>query len=49
MLHRFPGADAFDREPQRPQLEYMTSSKAGMTSLAENYAGRRFDGTVSHA
>ncbi len=39
MLHRAPGADAFDRGLQRAQLDYVVSSTAAMTTLAENYAG----------
>jgi p-hydroxybenzoate 3-monooxygenase len=39
MLHRFDDHDAFDRALQRSQLEYVVSSEAAMTSLAENYAG----------
>jgi p-hydroxybenzoate 3-monooxygenase len=39
MLHTFPEADAFDRGLQRSQLEYVVSSKAGRTMIAENYVG----------
>jgi p-hydroxybenzoate 3-monooxygenase len=41
MLHRLPGADAFDRKLQRAQLEYLTRSRAAATTLAENYVGVR--------
>jgi p-hydroxybenzoate 3-monooxygenase len=40
MLHRFPGDEAgFEEKLQRSQLEYVTSSRAAATSLAENYVG----------
>jgi p-hydroxybenzoate 3-monooxygenase len=40
MLHRFPGnAEGFEEKLQRSQLEYVTSSRAAATSLAENYVG----------
>jgi hypothetical protein len=40
MLHRFPDDDAgFQQRLQLSQLRYVVSSKAAMTSLAENYVG----------
>jgi p-hydroxybenzoate 3-monooxygenase len=39
MLHRPPGADAFDLRLQLSQLRYVTSSRAAAASLAENYVG----------
>jgi p-hydroxybenzoate 3-monooxygenase len=39
MLHRFPGDDMFQQRLQISQLEYVTSSRAAATSLAENYVG----------
>jgi p-hydroxybenzoate 3-monooxygenase len=39
MLHRAPGGNEFDYRRQLAELEYVTSSRAAMTSLAENYAG----------
>jgi len=39
MLHRFEGADAFDVKLQLAQLEYVCSSRAAATTLAENYVG----------
>jgi p-hydroxybenzoate 3-monooxygenase len=39
MLHRDPGDDAYGRRLQRAQLEYVCSSNAAATSLAENYVG----------
>ena len=39
MLHVDPAGDPFERELARTQLEYVTSSRAMATSLAENYTG----------
>jgi p-hydroxybenzoate 3-monooxygenase len=38
-LHRFPGENAFDHQRQIADLDYLTSSRAAMTSLAEQYVG----------
>jgi p-hydroxybenzoate 3-monooxygenase len=38
-LHRFEEHDAFDRGRQLAELQYLVSSRAAMTSLAENYVG----------
>ncbi len=43
MLHLFPGDDGFDRHRQLAELDYITSSRAGMAALAENYAGLPFE------
>jgi p-hydroxybenzoate 3-monooxygenase len=43
MLHRFPGADAFQHRVQIAELDYVTGSRAGSTSLAENYVGLPFE------
>ncbi len=43
MLHLFPGHDGFDHRRQLAELDYVTSSRAGMTSLAENYVGLALD------
>ncbi len=43
MLHRPPDDDPFDRRRQLAELEYLVSSRAAMTSLAENYVGTPFD------
>jgi len=43
MLHLFPGDDGFDHRRQLAELDYFTSSRAGMTSLAENYVGLPLD------
>jgi len=39
MLHRPATANPFDSRRQRAELEYVTTSHAAMTSLAENYVG----------
>jgi p-hydroxybenzoate 3-monooxygenase len=39
MLHLDPGADAFTSRLQLAQLEYLASSPAARTTLAENYTG----------
>ena len=39
MLHRFPDGDTFQHKLQRSQLDYVVSSRAAATSLAENYVG----------
>jgi p-hydroxybenzoate 3-monooxygenase len=51
MLHRFPGDDAFGHRLQVAELDYVTSSRAAATTLAENYTGLpmgpEFEGVVS--
>jgi len=39
MLHRYSDASDFDIKRQIAEIDYVTSSRAAMTSLAENYAG----------
>mgnify|MGYP003344927624 CR=1 FL=1 len=39
LLHRLPDESAFDRQRQLADLDYLTSSRAAMTSLAEQYVG----------
>ena len=39
MLHLFPDENAFDQRRQVAELDYVTSSRAGQTTLAENYVG----------
>jgi p-hydroxybenzoate 3-monooxygenase len=39
MLHRFPESTGFDQKMQAAELEYLFSSKAAQTVLAENYVG----------
>jgi p-hydroxybenzoate 3-monooxygenase len=43
MLHRFPHHTSFERRMQLAELDYITGSRAGMTTLAENYVGLPFD------
>ena len=38
-LHRFPDGNPFDQRRQLAELDYVTSSRAAATSLAENYVG----------
>jgi p-hydroxybenzoate 3-monooxygenase len=42
MLHRSDTGNPFDSRRQRAELEYVTTSPAAMTSLAENYVGLPF-------
>ena len=42
MLHKFPDNGRFGARIQIAELDYVTSSKAAMTSLAENYVGLPF-------
>ena len=39
LLHRFPGASAFDQRAQEYELEYLRSSHHAQVALAEQYAG----------
>ena len=43
MLHRFENQPEFDRQVQLAELDYVTSSRAAMTALAENYVGLPFE------
>ncbi len=43
MLHRFPGSDPFQHRLQLAELDYVTSSSAASTALAENYVGLPMD------
>ncbi len=42
LLHHFPEHDDFQRRLQRAELSYLASSRAAMTTLAENYVGLPF-------
>ena len=42
MLHLFPDASPFDNKRQMAELDYVTSSRAGAQTLAENYVGLPF-------
>ncbi len=39
ILHRFPGTGEFDQRIQEAELDYLTSSHAAETAMAENYVG----------
>jgi p-hydroxybenzoate 3-monooxygenase len=39
MLHNFADANAFDEQVRLAELDYVTSSRAGAMTLAENYVG----------
>jgi p-hydroxybenzoate 3-monooxygenase len=43
MLHRFPDDGPLRQRLQLAELDYVTRSRAAMTSLAENYVGLPFD------
>ena len=43
MLHLTPTDGSFDRRRQLAELDYVTSSKAASTALAENYVGLPID------
>jgi p-hydroxybenzoate 3-monooxygenase len=42
VLHRFPDTDAFSQRIQNAELDYLVSSRAATTALAENYVGLPF-------
>jgi p-hydroxybenzoate 3-monooxygenase len=42
LLHTFPDMPEYDRRLQETELEYLFSSEAALTSLAENYVGLPF-------
>jgi p-hydroxybenzoate 3-monooxygenase len=42
-LHRFPDETPFDHQRQVADLDYLVSSRAAMTSLAEQYVGLPFE------
>jgi p-hydroxybenzoate 3-monooxygenase len=43
MLHRFPNEDSFSHNIHLAELDYVTSSRAASTTLAENYVGLPFE------
>ena len=47
MLHRAPDGNEFDYRRQIAELDYVTSSRAAMTSLAENYVGLALEQTTA--
>jgi p-hydroxybenzoate 3-monooxygenase len=42
MLHKFPDNGSIGARIQVAELDYVTQSKAAMTSLSENYVGLPF-------
>ena len=46
LLHRFPGASAFDQRAQAYELEYLKLSHHAQVALAEQYAGLPLEGTA---
>ena len=43
MLHRFEDRADFDYRLQLAELDYVASSRAGASALAENYVGLPFE------
>ncbi len=43
LLHEFPEKDAFDKQMQRTDYDYFTSSEAGRKTIAENYVGLPYE------
>ncbi len=43
MLHQFPDNNPYQRRVQLAELDYVTSSRAAATTLAENYVGLPFE------
>jgi p-hydroxybenzoate 3-monooxygenase len=43
LLHRFPDTDGFSRRIQQSELDYYTSTTAGLTTIAENYVGLPYE------
>jgi p-hydroxybenzoate 3-monooxygenase len=39
LMHRFPANGAFDQKVQEAELDYLSSSHAAQTAMAENYVG----------
>jgi p-hydroxybenzoate 3-monooxygenase len=39
MLHRFDRSDSFQLKVQQSELDYVTTSRAATTTIAENYVG----------
>jgi len=39
LMHHFPENSTFEREMQRAELDYIASSRAAQTTIAENYIG----------
>ncbi|GHE22239.1 4-hydroxybenzoate 3-monooxygenase [Halomonas urumqiensis] len=43
MLHKFSDEDDFNSRMQQAELDYVTSSEAGLTTIAENYVGLPYE------
>ncbi|HEY5789709.1 MAG TPA: FAD-dependent monooxygenase, partial [Gammaproteobacteria bacterium] len=43
LLHRLPDTAPFDQRIQRAEFDYLASSRAAQTALAENYVGLPYD------
>jgi p-hydroxybenzoate 3-monooxygenase len=43
LLHRFPEHSTFEHRVQQAELEYVASSRAALTTIAENYVGLPFE------
>ena len=43
LMHKFPESGAIGQRLQRAELDYLVSSRAASTALAENYVGLPFD------
>ena len=43
MLHRFDRSDSFQLKVQQAELDYVTTSRAAATTIAENYVGAALD------
>lgn len=42
MMHQFPNHSGFEKKMQRAEFDYIRSSEAGQTMIAENYVGLDF-------
>ncbi len=42
-LHKFSAGEDFERRIQQAELDYYTSSQAGLTTIAENYVGLPYE------
>jgi p-hydroxybenzoate 3-monooxygenase len=43
LMHRFSDHSPFDARRQLAELDYVTSSRAGAQTIAENYVGLPFE------
>lgn len=48
LTHRFPNTEPFDRKMQVAELDYIRSSRAAQTTLAENYVGLPLTALEAH-